>query len=143
MLIQIKFYLASRYSRRAELCRYRDMLVSMGQEVTTRWLDGDYPTDPNGRSLVAPDEVRAKVAAEDMADVLAADVFVAFTEPARNDGRGGRHVEFGIAVASGKRLVVIGEAENVFYMLPGVRRFSTWDQYVDWLWPAIPETATA
>jgi nucleoside 2-deoxyribosyltransferase len=129
----VKVYLAARYSRKSELLAHRDELDRMGVTVTSRWLDGDYPTGGDGRSLVAPDEVRAKVASEDMADVLAADTFVAFTEPARSGGRGGRHVEFGIALAAGKHCIVIGEAENVFYMLPGVRRFADWGAFLDWL----------
>lgn len=129
----MKAYLAGRYSRRSELCACRDQLRSLGIEVTSRWLDGDYPTDPSGRSLVAPDRVRARVAAEDMSDVLDADMLVAFTEPDRNDGRGGRHVEFGIALAAGKSLIVIGAAENVFYCHPHVKRFPAWDDFIGFL----------
>lgn len=47
--------------------------------------------------------------------------------------RGERHVEFGIALASGKKCVVIGPAENVFYCLEGVERFDTWNEALRFL----------
>jgi nucleoside 2-deoxyribosyltransferase len=139
----MKFYLAARYSRRKELCERRDLLRTLGHEVTSRWLDGDYPADPSGRSLVAPDEVRARVAAEDMADVLAADLFVAFTEEGRTDGRGGRHVELGIALAAKKRVIVVGPAENVFCCHPRVERFDTWPEFLDRWSPIYPGAITS
>lgn len=40
--------------------------------------------------------------------------------------RGGRHVEFGMALAMDKRLVVVGPRENVFHLLPAVEQFDTW-----------------
>jgi hypothetical protein len=40
-----------------------------------------------------------------------------------DSGRGGRHVEFGAAVATGKRLIVVGHRENLFHHLPGVEFF--------------------
>jgi len=35
-------------------------------------------------------------------------------------GRGGRHVEFGYAMAKGKRLIVVGYRENLFHEHPSV-----------------------
>ena len=40
--------------------------------------------------------------------------------------RGGRHAEFGIALALGKRVIVIGPRENVFHALPAVERYESW-----------------
>lgn len=43
-------------------------------------------------------------------------------------GRGGRHVEFGYAMAKGKRLIVVGHRENLFHEHPAVEFFaSMWD----------------
>jgi hypothetical protein len=38
---------------------------------------------------------------------------------------GGRHVEFGYGMAKGKRLVLIGERENVFHDHPSVEVYPT------------------
>ena len=66
-------------------------------------------------------------AAVDVADVYAADAIVAFSEPSNMTGssRGGRHVEFGLALAWKKMIIVVGPRENVFHTLPVVHRVDT------------------
>jgi len=127
----MRFYLAARYSRRKELCEYRTILRDFGHEVTSRWLDGDYPTDDQGRSLEAPLAERQEVATQDLEDLMRASVVVSFTEPPRStNGRGGRHVEFGLALATGRKCVVIGPRENVFHCLGCVDWFPDWYAFV-------------
>ena len=74
-------------------------------------------------------------AAEDLEDVLRADCLVSFTEePAAGvawAARGGRHVEFGIALAMGKRLCVVGPRENIFHHLPRVEVFRSLTELID------------
>jgi hypothetical protein len=42
---------------------------------------------------------------------------------------GGRHVEFGLALAQGKRMIMVGPRENVFhYLLPDSQIFATWNK---------------
>lgn len=46
---------------------------------------------------------------------------ISFTEPPRSGAsRGGRHVEYGIALARGVRVIVVGFRENIFHWLPQV-----------------------
>jgi nucleoside 2-deoxyribosyltransferase len=135
----MKVYLAARYSRREELCDYRAALHEAGFEVTSRWLDGAHqvylngePLGPEQEALIesghASPEVRGRFAAEDWNDVVSADICINFTEaPRSNASRGGRHVEFGAALALGKRCMVVGWRENVFHCLPEVEFFETWD----------------
>jgi len=137
-----RVYLAARYSRRAELCGYRTDLAACGITVTSRWLNGSHQLDNSGIPITddgerrfeagdpAVDHLRAHFAAEDFIDVLAADTVLAFTEPPRaSASRGGRHVELGIALATGKHVVVIGPRENVFCWLPQVEHHDTWHDY--------------
>ena len=132
-----KVYLAARYSRRLELCGYRDFVAMLGHEVTSRWLNGNHQLDNQGVPITedgerrfeegdpSVDHLRAHFAAEDMADVLAAETLIAFTEePRSGNSRGGRHVELGIALAAGKRVIVIGPRENVFCWLPQVEWYA-------------------
>ena len=102
----MKIYLAARYSRRAELLEYSGELREAGHEVTSRWLDGRHEllgrearyNNEGGSPMVAQ-----PFALEDYADVSAADIVVSFTEaPGSGAARGGRHVEFGMALAWGK-----------------------------------------
>lgn len=137
-------YLSARYPRQAELRDYREQLEHRGITVLSRWLD-------------APADAVATVehANMDVDDIYEADVFVAFAEATVPAGtiapeaaaRGGRHVEFGIAYESGIRCLVVAppqprvpfgnsyridpepyEGENVFHLLPGVGRASSWPE---------------
>ena len=123
-----KFYLAARYSRRAEMVRYSvELLDRGGHEVTSRWIEGAHRI-PKGRG-VDEDEAR-RFALEDLADIDAADVVLCFTEEAGTPHtRGGRHVEFGYALARGKRCYCIGPCENVFYWLLDVPQYLTFEGF--------------
>jgi len=141
----MKIYLAARYSRRIELCRYRFQLHTLGHQVTSRWLDGAHqigdagqPIGDAGEALVEGDAgaadvqsaiLRERFATEDVLDVQAADLLIAFTEPPRSGAsRGGRHVELGLALGQKRTVWVVGPRENIFCWLPQVRHFPTWDE---------------
>jgi nucleoside 2-deoxyribosyltransferase len=116
----MKIYRASRYSRAPQLRAFRSQLERLGHTVTSRWIDGGHELTKEGsREADHADGIR--FAQEDWEDLLAADCVVSFTEePRKTTTRGGRHVEFGAALALGKRVVVIGWRENVFHTLPQV-----------------------
>ena len=114
----MKIYLAARYDRRFEMLGVAAGLIRVGHDVTSRWIEGGRGGDSD------------RVAAlEDIGDLAHADGLVTFTEqPERSvswAARGGRHVEFGIALACGKRLCVVGPRENVFHHLPSVEVYAT------------------
>ena len=110
----LSIYLAARYGRRQELAAYARLLQAAGHRVTARWLTGVHDT-----SAGMSDE---DAALEDLIDVERADVLISFTEEGDVPGRarGGRHVEFGWALARGKRLIVLGPRENIFHHHPRV-----------------------
>jgi hypothetical protein len=115
----MRYHLAARYARRVELCGYRDRLLSIGDTVTSRWLDfRKMPSWSYG------------IAREDCEDLMAADAVIIFTEiPNKVLATGGRHVEFGLALAQGKRVIVVGPRENVFHhLLPDSQIFATWNK---------------
>lgn len=132
----MKIYLAARYSRRDELNRYATELASYGHEITSRWLAGNHQIDDQGLSVEAKAEERTRFAQEDYDDLCAADCCIAFTEPPRStNSRGGRHVEFGIALARSQWVIVVGPRENVFHCLPHVEVFATWEDAIPVLLP--------
>lgn len=114
------YYLAARYSRREELNGYAALLRAAGHRVYARWLCGGHQKGD-----------RAAYAHEDIVDLDAAGTVVCFTEePRSGHSRGGRHVEFGLALALRKRIVCIGPRENVFYYLPQVEGYDTWKDFL-------------
>lgn len=67
------------------------------------------------------DELADAYARVDLADVKRADVLVAMNPPGwERAGTGGRHVEFGYALAHGKHMVLVGERSNIFHHLSDV-----------------------
>lgn len=112
----IKVYLAACFGRIEEMRGVARWLRSLGYVVTSRWLDDDVD------DADLPTAQAAKAASVDMADVLAADVLVAFAERAGFPGaeRGGRHVEMGAALATGKAVILVGSPEHIFHHHPSV-----------------------
>lgn len=126
----MRIYLAARYTRREELCGRADDLRAIGHEVTSRWLLGAHQAlDVDLMTTTDADVVakRERFALDDLEDLFDAHWLISFTEPPRSGhSRGGRHVEFGVGAALGKRLVVVGHRENVFHCLPNVEFFDAW-----------------
>lgn len=144
----MRIYLASRYSRREELCGYRTFLEAAGHSVTSRWLNGKHqiandgaPIGDDGEALVEHGQgakahaLRMMFAEEDLEDVRVADLVVCFTEqPRSGHSRGGRHVEFGYALGLGKKIAVVGPRENLFCWCEEIIHFDTWEE-AKAMWP--------
>ena len=109
----MKIYLAASTSKRGEMRYVRKVLTGFGHDVVSSWLDREFPAD----YLQRPTDQWPQWATQDLDDVSAADVLVLFS----GGGAGGRHVEFGYALAQGKRVYVVGSRENIFHALPEVR----------------------
>lgn len=111
----MKVYLAGRFSRRAEFAAIAAQLTNVGIEVTSRWLaESDHMTFDK-----LTDQERSDRAYYDQEDIIECDVFVSFGEtPEVGYNSGGRHVEFGMALALGKPILLLGHRENVFHYFP-------------------------
>jgi nucleoside 2-deoxyribosyltransferase len=102
-------YIAAPYELREVARDLRGGLQAMGITVVARWLD-----------VAAQDSDGA--AREDLEDIDASDAVVLLNPSGwARRGTGGRHVEFGYALAQGKRLVILGDRTNVFHLHSDVR----------------------
>lgn len=127
----MKIYLASRYSRASEMQGVRDVLQALGHTVTSRWIDhhgGKYHASFAPETLNRDPAACEQVALDDWDDLAIADVCISFTS--LDGGKGGRHVEFGLAVALGLRIIIVGPREHVFHTLPVVEHFPDWPALV-------------
>ena len=98
---------------------YAEALRFYGHEVTSRWIEGNHE---------GPGITEEMCAVDDLQDVLAAECIISFTEvPASSRNRGGRHVEFGIGIATNQHLILVGPREHVFHHLGRVLQYDTWD----------------
>jgi len=137
----MKIYLAARYSRNDEMRGVRDVLTAYGHEVTSRWIDqhgGELEKSFTPEALAADPEGCALFARADVEDLEAADTVISFTSEG-GGGKGGRHVEFGLAAALGKRMIIVGPLENIFHTLPIVEHYPSWSGLLVTLAPAAVE----
>lgn len=112
-------YLAGRYARRDEFRALLPQLQSLGVKCTSRWLFETAPLNVQLKNV--PKLESEQIAQQDIEDIDSASAFLFFAEDQNTQPpRGGRHVEFGYALARGKHMHVIGARENIFHYLPGV-----------------------
>lgn len=116
----MKIYLASKFERQAELCEYARQLRDAGHTITARWLTEEFS---GGQPWEHLSRLR-NYAAIDMQDVKDSDMLVVFTHEGL--ARGGMHVEFGMALAWNKTVIVVGPRSTIFHHLPFVRQFNDW-----------------
>lgn len=123
-------YFSAPFSWRESLKPKRDELIDAGITVVSSWLDTN-----QGEA--------AALAELDLFDVRQCDVFVAFIPP-NHEGHGGRHVEYGYALAMNKIVMRVGPRENIFYELAGYSTHS-WQiaSEVLQVWATHPETRPA
>jgi len=111
-------YIAASYDRRWQMLKVAATLERAGHEVTSRWIEG-------GRGGDAP----IVSAVEDLIDLARAQCLVSFTEDATGKVAGaacsGRHVELGVALATGKRLCIVGPRENNFHHLQSLEVYDS------------------
>ena len=125
----LKAYLAAQYARRDELRSYRDKLEKIGIQVASRWLDEKEPL--NSQMGQHTTEFYIETATIDLEDVDKADIVIFFSEnPLVGIPRGGRHVEFGYALAKNKPVHVVGPKENVFHYIDGVYHYDNLDELI-------------
>jgi hypothetical protein len=126
--MKLKVYLAAQYARRDELRGYRTILEAEGIEVTSNWLDETSPL--NGTMDKHSEEFLIHTATTDLQDIDRANAIIFFSEdPKVGIPRGGRHVEFGYALAKNKGISVIGPKENVFHHIAG-HHFNNLDEFL-------------
>lgn len=126
-----KIYLAARFSRRHECHEIAKLLQAQGHIITSRWVmpDADHVI-PAGQSEQAADAERRRFAMEDCDDVRECDWMISLMQEPRDNSRGGRHIEFGMALGLGKRLTIIGPRETVFHHLDEVEHFDTVEAFL-------------
>jgi nucleoside 2-deoxyribosyltransferase len=102
-----KVYISAPWPLKPQALAAKGLCEQAGIEVTSQWI-----TQPQTAQL------SHAWATVDLADVAAADVLMALNPLEWEDkGTGGRHVEFGYALASGKGIVIVGTRTNVFHYL--------------------------
>ena len=117
----MKVYIAAPYPCLID-ARYAMLdLQAAGFEVTSRWI------------TVSGNEGN-EWAHKDLQDVARSDVLLALNPPRwKNIGTGGRHVEFGWALALGIPTIIVGKRSNIFHHLDTVHVVTSVQEAIAWL----------
>lgn len=126
-----RFFLSAPYRRRLEMVRYAEDLKALGQEVCSRWIDGNREAiQPRLVHDPALKAIRNVIIGENLGDLGEAHALIHFSD-AEPDPRGTRHVEMGIAIGMELDIILIGPPENVFHQAPFVSQFADWHEFIE------------
>lgn len=128
-----RIYLAGRYSDKELITERATDLARAGHKIVSRWIAEPHPPQTQLSDITTGELVA--YANIDITDIHRCDTFLFFSvDPLVPTHRGGRHVEFGYALALGKRIVVFGPKENIFHYIPNeVMHYDRWDSLVAYL----------
>ena len=114
----MRVYLAHNYAAKESLLAIKKTLEAAGIEVTSRWIEAE-PDNPYDLKVLEDEAVK------DVEDVLSADAIIHFSDNFGDRPGRGKYVELGIAIPSGKRILVVGkeQAGCVFYRLPQIEHY--------------------
>jgi nucleoside 2-deoxyribosyltransferase len=130
----MRIYLAAAYQHKLKLREYAAQAEKCGIRVGAEWLKET--AAPDSELSDSTSKQLAEYARQDWWDIGACDIFVFWAEnPHKQPPRGGRLTELGFAISLGKKIVVIGEPENIFFYLPGIdiEFFHTWESALVYL----------
>ena len=123
-------YLISRYGRIEEMQAIAADLTELGHDVCSSWVKGEHKALDNKATF----EQLQRWCNIDIKDLEQASLIIAFTEqPGNSHARGGRHVEYGYALAFAQNaphhvwLHVVGHRENMHYCAPEIVFWNTWE----------------
>ena len=123
-------YLAARYTRKDEIRAHAQHFIAEGHTISSTWFDEPH----GGQAQLADvqDRTLLEYAVRDLNEIIAADAFVFFSESEQTaNRRGGRHVEFGYALALSMPIYVVGPRENLFHYMIHGRHFATVGDLID------------
>lgn len=120
----MKIYLAHNFKARWWLRDYIKLLESMGHTVTSSWIVDDSHCQPEESAVFKQDDALSETSAvADLNDIDVADALILFTDQYGERPGKGKWMEFGYALAKGKKIFIHGQdtRSSVFYHLPQVR----------------------
>jgi len=125
----MKIYLAADYARKEEMQGVRDVLSALGHIITSQWIDRPSAIRAFGIGGARIDlKVCMEITNSNICDLRDADMVLLFTSGELS--RGGRHTEFGMALAWKKSICIIGPREHSFHSLPYIRQYDSWPMFL-------------
>jgi hypothetical protein len=117
----VKVYVAGFFDSQARLKETALRLADLGYEITSTWLDEVPTPDPDEHYL-------NMCAIRDLEDIKRSDAVILDTQDI--NPRGGREVEWGVALTRMIPRYIVGPSRNVFHRLATLH-FTTWESALD------------
>lgn len=117
----MKIYISGHTQNEAR--KIAKMLEDEGHEITSSWINADWEKEGQ-----LDDKGKSNVAEMDIAEVLASDALLMFSSPRRVPG--GKFVECGVALGSGKQVILIGHRENMLMYYRRIRQYNSVDDFL-------------
>ncbi len=113
-----KIYVSATFARMMEARQIAERLIAEGHEITSTWV---YQVLPNQNNPVQPGKAK-EYGDRDLEETLKSTLLIQLTGDPKDivPTGGGRHIEFGIALAKQIPIIIIGPRENVFHHIEGV-----------------------
>ena len=134
-----KVYVGASLKNAEKALRTALVLTNKGCDVTSTWLTLDVCEMRQTLNAKELEQFDKNMGTVDMQDVLRSDVVLLLSDV--DSTSGGLHVELGLALAAGKRVVVVGKRPNVFYHVDQVKFFGYVENAVDFIQDSIHRTA--
>lgn len=90
-----------------------------GIEVNSRWLKSEV----NFAALT--DSQYVDMALANWEDIRLCDIFISYQPPHAPQSSGARHTEFGLALAMGTPIIILGRRDQIYQFLPQVTHLPT------------------
>jgi len=115
--VRMKTYIAGPYNHQADYRAIAKRMAAADLEVISRW-------------IMAPEKLSdVGWAFRDKHDIFDCDLLILDLSDDTNPGKG-RYVEFGIAIATSKQIIIIGDnPDNIFLKNPYYSHFDSWDAF--------------
>ena len=104
----LKLYLAAAWENREAIIGYKKQLEDAGYIVTSTWMLQESTDDP---------VLLREHALRDLEQLLAANILVLINSQKRGQETSGKAVETGVAIATLKGIILVGERSNIFHYL--------------------------
>lgn len=129
----VRIYLAAPWEAKPQAKEARETLREAGFVVDCRWIDLHTDVDTKHPDL---DKFKAEQALNDVEDLINSDILI-LLNISKSEGKA---VETGMALASGRPVILVGERTNIFHWLP-ITKVSNIQEAIDQIreWEAVYE----
>lgn len=120
----MRVYLASNFQSQKRMMKVREALENIGVTVCNGWLEPG--VDAQDFEQLSPEQ-RAMYSYRDIGEIVTVDLLIMDTQEQSTSG--GREVEYGMALALGKPVWIVGPTRNIFHTVAR-RQYDDWEQVV-------------